>query len=199
MTQQDTRTVAIRIESIAPPLENAKAQRVKFLADDLGIKNFSTPTMVPTADIATLQASPGPFLVKLVKGKLQQNKTGEFDNQYFWEWGGFVDPSDAVALKPAQKGPKEPRTIIGDYNTAYTDKETAIRRAVALKAAVDLQSGSAIAETGQNNIVDATLSIAERFDAWLQGPQDELADAGIPPSDLPFEEEMPAEWKNQGP
>ena len=107
------RVVSIRIESIAPPSgSDTKHQQIKFFCDDLGFKQFAGPTRVPVADIAVLQTSPGPHQVVLERGALKRDKTGQYDNDYFWEWRGFAEPhaddelppgADEYEQRPAQR------------------------------------------------------------------------------------------------
>ena len=100
-------------------------------------------------------------------------------------WGD-IQPGVAtieIEEKPGQNGGNPFRYIVGisDAHPAANparpahDRETNIRRQVALKAAVDLIAGVYAAMTDRDSVdlTKAVLSTAEAFDLWLAGPTDD--------------------------
>ena len=114
-----------------------------------------------------------------------QTSSGTF---FCWErplWEK-IQPGTAtidIEEKPGQNGGNPFRYIVGisDSQPAANpaqpahDRETNIRRHVALNAAVDLMAGvyASMADRDSVDLTKAVLSTAEAFDLWLAGPTDD--------------------------
>lgn len=113
--------------------------------------------------------------VELVADKLKDGKEGRKPWEYFWSFVRRADLSEVQAQPTGgQPQPAAPAQGRAAPAAGRIDQETAIRRAVALKAAVDFT------RQGGDGIVDQLLGIAEQLDDWLGRPVAAAAPASQP-------------------
>lgn len=95
--------------------------------------------------------------VVLQADNLKQGQDGSKPWMYFWSFVKIADGLPPSASQQPQEAPSRPQEA---SSAPQQSKDTAIRRAAALKAAAELLTGL------QDS--DAVLSMADKFDEWLQ-------------------------------
>ena len=126
---------------------------------------------VSDADYAALPMG-AKVSVTLKADKLKDGKDGSAQWHYFWSLASATSSQPPAPQQQPQRG--SARSV-----PARVDPETAIRRAVALKAAVDFSP--------EDFHMDDVLNVATRFESWLKG--------SIPGygHDVPYPKDVPDE------
>ena len=127
---------------------------------------------IPKADADQLVIGQACSLT-LARGKLKQSqdgssKTGQYENDYFWNYHGLATPASL------QEETAEP-TVRNQRQPAMSTDES-IRRQVALKAAVET--------VAQGLDWEQIVATAHQYSLWLANP-DSLASALAEPADRP--------------
>ena len=107
--------------------------------------------------------------VELKADRQKPNTDGSKPWDYYWSFVRRLSGDEAGQLEAAQP-PQDEQSQQAEQSRTFSaqDREMAIRRAVALKAAVDLHGGGA-AYDGVN--LPEVLEVADRFDEWLRGEE----------------------------
>ena len=112
--------------------------------------------------------------VVLQADRLKDGTDGNKQWNWFWSFVRLAGAEDRAEEPPvgapavpsgAQEVPREEAENPAPYYPPF-DREAAIRRSVALKAAVDYVGGNPT----MSQSVEAALGVADEFDKWLQGP-----------------------------
>jgi hypothetical protein len=180
-----TRTVPVTVDTVGT-VNNGKTQ-FKFVVPE--ISKFPLPMSVPSEDAEQLK--PGQtYNVVLAKGRLKEGKTGQFDNEYWWDWQGFADPDAA----PTPQAPATaPQSAVQPVSRVDPTRDS-IERQTALIQATLLASNGMLIPSEDSTIAGTVMEHAEMFYDWLQHrPVPPLVQAAVDaggvlsPDDLPFD------------
>ena len=97
----ETRNVTIKVETVGIEQTNKDGSRqvkITYLCDDLNMKQYPSTLFVPQE--LGMKAGTEHY-VTLVKGKFHGKGTGQYDNEFFWDWVSRADP-DAQPQQQAQ-------------------------------------------------------------------------------------------------
>jgi hypothetical protein len=172
MTEQETRIVTLTVEGIkaTTPQEDGTT-RYQISAVIPEISKFPMPLFVTTAPAPV----PGQTLTaSLTKGKLKQGKTGQYDNEFYWDVAAWDVGGAATSPQPASSqstGGAAFAAPPNDIDRRRAEDARAFRRRDALNAAVDF-----LKTAGASSPIQA-LEFADTFFAWLnQRPEPDTQD-----------------------
>ena len=97
----ETRNVTIAVQTVGIEQTNTDGSRqvkIHYLCDDLNMKQYPSTLFVPQE--LGMKAGTEHY-VTLVKGKFHGKGTGQYDNEFFWDWVSKADP-DAQPQQQAQ-------------------------------------------------------------------------------------------------
>ena len=171
MNEQETRIVTLAVEGIKATTPQADGTiRYQISAVIPEISKFPVPLFVTTSPAP----APGQtYNVSLTKGKLKQGKTGQYDNEYYWDVAAWGVDGATAAPQPAisqSAGGAAFAAPTNDIDRRRAEDARAFRRRDALNAAVTYAGG----ETRTPGDVTA---VADVFFAWLnQHPEPDAPD-----------------------
>ena len=161
MNEQETRIVTLTVEGIKATTPQADGTiRYQISAVIPEISKFPVPLFVTTSPAPT----PGQtYNVSLTKGKLKQGKTGQYDNEFYWDVAAWDVGGATAAPQPARSQSAGGAAFVAppnDIDRRRAEDARAYRRRDALTAAVTYAGG----ETRTPGDVTA---VADVFFAWL--------------------------------
>tara|TARA_Y100000034_G_scaffold133426_1_gene198863 strand:- start:863 stop:1705 length:843 start_codon:yes stop_codon:yes gene_type:complete len=201
MTEQETRIVTMTVEAIkaTTPQEDGTI-RYQISADIPEISKFPMPLFVTTAPAPV----PGQTLTaSLTKGKLKTGKTGQYDNEFYWDVAAWDVGGAAASPQPDRSQPAGGATNAAirrafvdptnDIDRRRAEDAIAFRRRDALNAAVDF-----LKTAGASSPIQA-LEFADTFFAWLnQHPEPNTQDPPAAPEQPAQQRDATAGTKPQG-
>lgn len=96
-------TTTLTVEKIGSANTERGTQMINVFIPEIGIAKYSTTMFVPIDVAADLHAD-DVFTATISRGKLKNNKDGEWANEYYWEYGESKAPTQA---------PPSPRPVKG--------------------------------------------------------------------------------------
>ena len=167
MTEQETRIVTLTVEAIkaTTPQEDGTI-RYQISADIPEISKFPMPLFVT--------ASPAPvpgqtYNVSLTKGKLKTGKSGQYDNEFYWDVAAWDVGGATTSPQPASSqstGGAAFAAPPNDIDRRRAEDARAFRRRDALNAAVTYTEGD-------TRTPDDVTAVADAFFAWLNNQRPE--------------------------
>ena len=147
MNEQETRIVTLAVEGIkATTPQKDGTTRYQISAVIPEISKFPVPLFVTTSPAP----APGQtYNVSLTKGKLKQGKTGQYDNEFYWDVAAWDVGGATAAPQPARSQSAGGAAFVAppnDIDRRRAEDARAFRRRDALNAAVafaNTPSGSA--------------------------------------------------------
>ena len=96
-----TITTSLTVEKLGAANPERGTQMVNVFIPEIGIAKYSTTMFIPISVAADLHAD-DVFTATISRGKLKNNKDGEWANEYYWDYGEGRAPG-------APGAPGEPR------------------------------------------------------------------------------------------
>lgn len=207
MTTSNERTVTVTVDSVgAPDGKGMVALRFKCAEMHIG---WALPMKVPVeADMVPGQS----YLVHLKRGPLQKDKTGnpksgQYDNEYFWNWGSFATVQEAmtasettapdpVPAAASQTAPESTQRASGGY-LSDRERNDAIIGESAAKDATDLIV-SGIPYYGPNS-KEGERTPYQNWDGWFGHIQARIRGTTPPGFDVEPSPQPPDDYVPPGP
>jgi hypothetical protein len=108
-------TTTLTVEKLGAANAERGTQMINVFIPEIGIAKYSTTMFVPMEVSANLKAD-DVFTATISRGKLKNNKDGEWANEYYWDYGTREDDSDWRVEPPARPpaAPAAPRPTEDD-------------------------------------------------------------------------------------
>ena len=104
-----TITTTLTVEKIGSANTERGTQMINVFIPEIGIAKYSTTMFVPIDVAADLHAD-DVFTATISRGKLKNNKDGEWANEYYWEYGegrGVAPVAPRQSSAPAAPRPTD--------------------------------------------------------------------------------------------
>lgn len=196
MTQNETETriVSLTVEGIKGTSPNADGTTQYHVSANIPeISKYPMPLFVTTATAP----APGTTLkAALRKGKLKQDKDGQYDNHFYWnveEWGvaGAV-PATGTGKRYNAASVEQPANGLNDIDRRRAEDAIAYRRRDALNASLTYWAIPPYEATG-NTTADQVLVLADTFFDWLNQRPPQAPESPVQPQNEPAPAEPPGE------
>ena len=106
-------TTTLTVEKIGSANTERGTQMINVFIPEIGIAKYSTTMFVPIDVAADLHAD-DVFTATISRGKLKNNKDGEWANEYYWDYGATEVGSIAPAAPRPSSAPAAPRPTDDD-------------------------------------------------------------------------------------
>ena len=85
-------TTTMTVETVGRLDDKRGTQLINLFIPEIGVQKWSTTMFVPI-DVAANMNAGDVFTATLQRGKLKNNKTGEYANEYYWDYSDGYTPT----------------------------------------------------------------------------------------------------------